>query len=982
MLNRVLISAAALVVFLALLRGVCDAAAGDLSAVMERADSLAATRDYDAAAALLEPVAKDAAVRASLRVILLRRLAGYRYRQAHYGEAVTWYRQALSLAADAHVDDTTLANLHNDLAINLFFSGEYDSAGVEFETAADMRRAALGNEHPDVAASLNGLATVEVYLGRYLAADSLFHLALSIRETALGPDHPDVAKVLNGLGNLYWDLGRFDDAELVQERALTIMRAANGDDSPQTLANRTGLANVYLAQARYAEAEPLYRKILAIAETSAGPDHPQVARAAYNLALLYWKEGRPEDAEPLYRRAAEITRASLGDGHISLATFLRGMAQVREATGDLATAESLYVEALRIAGGALGDSSLDVAGLLNSLGDVRVKGGRYAEADSAYSDAAAIAIAAAGEDHPLVATSLDGLAWVAMETDRLDSAATLLDRAYAIETHVYGPRHPQLAGILQSRVRLLRLQEDRYGAAKTALQAYDFLAENFRLNASAMTEENALRFSAELRRTGNLFLSCVSDLPPDERGNVSGLGDFILSAKGSISDEIFRRHQTVSREDDPILRRNVDALRDTKYFLSELYVDGPGDNPEEYRLQLDSLSATADSLESALSRLGARYRIGRQYEDASVSSVEKSLPRASSLVEFLSFEYFGTETAALRAKQYLALIVHPDDRPRVVWLGNGSEIDSSVAIYSRHVLRVAEFGGATDDDQREYAAISRQLYSRVWEPLVPFIKDSWMVLISPDGDLNVVSFAGLLDNDGRYLVETQLLHYLSSGRDLLRLAKSRADGAGLLAMGDPDFDATPAMRLDPSVVVSHGPPATGHFTADLRTACGGLTDMVVGALPGTQREVNEVAHFWRNSRSEEAMVRTGSQASEERFKSDAPGRRAIHLATHGYFLGDACPKPNDVSVRGTEQSWVGEHPLLLTGLLLAGANRHGDDTGTDDGILTAYEVSAMNLKGTRPSSSPHVRRGWELSPTGKGCTVCAALFRWRGYARW
>jgi CHAT domain-containing protein len=75
----------------------------------------------------------------------------------------------------------------------------------------------------------------------------------------------------------------------------------------------------------------------------------------------------------------------------------------------------------------------------------------------------------------------------------------------------------------------------------------------------------------------------------------------------------------------------------------------------------------------------------------------------------------------------------------------------------------------------------------------------------------------------------------------------------------------------------------------------------------------------------------------------------IHLATHGYFLQDAysesLPQPGSVA----DREFFGENPLLLSGLFLAGANLHGqgaERTGAEDGILTAEEVTAMNLEGT------------------------------------
>src|SRR5262245_12507549 len=48
------------------------------------------------------------------------------------------------------------------------------------------------------------------------------------------------------------------------------------------------------------------------------------------------------------------------------------------------------------------------------------------------------------------------------------------------------------------------------------------------------------------------------------------------------------------------------------------------------------------------------------------------------------------------------------------------------------------------------------------------------LLIAPDGSLNLIPFAALVDEQNRYLVENYSIGYLTSGRDLLRLQTSEA----------------------------------------------------------------------------------------------------------------------------------------------------------------------------------------------------------------
>ncbi len=134
--------------------------------------------------------------------------------------------------------------------------------------------------------------------GRWRSARSRFHRG-----------HPDVAQSLNNLATLYEKQDRHADSEPLFKRALVIYEKAAGPEHPAVATLLNNLGQVDKVQGRYAEAEPEIKRSLSIREKVLGRDHPDVARSLNNLADLYERQGRYADAEPLYQRAAAIREA-------------------------------------------------------------------------------------------------------------------------------------------------------------------------------------------------------------------------------------------------------------------------------------------------------------------------------------------------------------------------------------------------------------------------------------------------------------------------------------------------------------------------------------------------------------------------------------------------------------------------------------------------------------------------------------------------
>jgi tetratricopeptide (TPR) repeat protein len=132
-------------------------------------------------------------------------------------------------------------------------------------------------------------------------------------------DSPDLAQSLDRLASIYTKQGRYREALPFYRKALQIREQQLGTDHPDVATSLNNLALLYQAQGRYGEAEPFYLRSLQIDEQQLGAEHPDVATSLNNLALLYQAQGRYGEAEPLYIRAIEIGIKTLPAEHPKIA---------------------------------------------------------------------------------------------------------------------------------------------------------------------------------------------------------------------------------------------------------------------------------------------------------------------------------------------------------------------------------------------------------------------------------------------------------------------------------------------------------------------------------------------------------------------------------------------------------------------------------------------------------------------------------------
>lgn len=109
-------------------------------------------------------------------------------------------------------------------ALALLEEGKYGEALPLAKRMLDIQEKLLGPKHPDVASSLDVLATLYRLNGDYARAERLHLRALGIREKVLGPEHPNVAQSLGNLALLYQKKGNDARAEALFQRGLYIQK--------------------------------------------------------------------------------------------------------------------------------------------------------------------------------------------------------------------------------------------------------------------------------------------------------------------------------------------------------------------------------------------------------------------------------------------------------------------------------------------------------------------------------------------------------------------------------------------------------------------------------------------------------------------------------------------------------------------------------------------------------------------------------------
>jgi CHAT domain-containing protein len=444
---------------------------------------------------------------------------------------------------------------------------------------------------------------------------------------------------------------------------------------------------------------------------------------------------------------------------------------------------------------------------------------------------------------------------------------------------------------IASAVVAARVQGDPIRNAIAAERRDDaILEQQLALGLATGSERDKQAFARRVAERTDRTISLHLLAAPADPDAASLAALVVLQRKGRVQDAMASVFAAVrgraSAEDGALM----DELNATLRRLARIALApaGTAAAPETFA----ALETRKERLEATLSERSADFR--SEVRPVTLDAVEAAIPDHAALIEYAVFRPFDEAAdgfaGAYGEPHYAAYVLRNDALPRGVDLGPVAPIDAAVDQFRDALRRPGD--PAAD-------AHGRALYARTIEPLRPLIGSAKRLLVSPDGNLNLLPFDALVDPHGHYLIERYATTYLTSGRDLLRMQVPRAAGGPPVIVADPLFGEAAA------------PP--DHYFAPL-SGSGAEARVIKQLFPG-------------------ASLLTGSRASKAALEQ-VHGPWILHIASHGFFLGSG----------GDRAGPAATNPLLRSGLALAGANRA--DLARGDGILTALEASGLDLWGT------------------------------------
>ncbi len=734
------------------------------------------------------------------------------------------------------------------------------------------------------------------------------------------------ANVWEGKGSVARNQNDFKLAEKYYLKCEKIQKIILDKDHPDHGKSLNNLGLIYYATGQNEKAEPYLVNAQINRSKSLSKGHPDYLRSVNNLSLLYINIGEYEKAESLINTGIELIKIHHGISYYLYSTYLSNLALVYLSMENYKKAIPILKEALVATEKAFGKKEhMNYIANLSNLALAYEITDEITKAKTTYNDLENLIIKVVGKEHPYYMQVRYNQGILYQVTKDFQKAEQYLLEAKMLSNKLFGNENPNYNSSLGRLVMLYGETNQKQKAIQTVLE-YNNLTKNLlKKSFNFLSEKEKIKYHE--RKIGKFtFVKAIAQQFQTSE-ILEEVYNTILFEKGIHLNASNQTKSFILSQKDT---SHVSQYEKSKHLKKQLYELSQKSIRDE--LGIAKIQDEIEIIEKILAKNSIQYRQEQKANHVTFADIASKLKENEVAIEFTNYDMLISEKED--SLIYAAYILKPDQTIHVVPLCSAKELSSTMTVSNDLVLAMAvdkERGKKrksknTLKETGIKVKKKKNAYKLLWNPIDSLLTGVETVYFSPSGLINKINLNAIEVNDSTVIADKYNLVNLMSTRTIA-LEKLEYENKNAVTIGGVDFNGDRVQR----------------------TSSNNSKNDTWEDIPGSDIERNGINNLLQKAdfkvssfNKQDATESTFKQLGRESFSP-----RVIHLATHGFFF----PTPEKDQASNNDNIFQdSENPLMRTGLILAGANQawSGNKTSnkSEDGVLTAYEISNMNLSNT------------------------------------
>ena len=895
----------------------------------------------------------------------------YHCRRARFAEAKNLIEPLDRLAVQyyGYESDEYELFLRNAVDVNIY-TFDYDSALAYAKKYNDWANAVKGTGSINHAVAKYALANVYGKKGDKAAAFSELGQCKKILENV--SDSQDKVRVSAAYCELAGFLLAEEDpsqAALYISKAIEIKRQVDNTDESAFVNLKTNLGLCYAYAGDYEQALSVFNDV-AGAYDSSGKRSVHYLYLMNNIGFCQINLGRLAEGAAILEKTAGETIRNYGTENELYMSILQNQTVYYSRVFDFTKAIEVAEQVAGIAGKIFGQNSIKYGMALQNLGFLYQNVKKYQEAESVLLEALAIIEQSFGGDHIYISHICHNLGSLYIEEHRFDDGDAAFRRSRDILLSNGKGQSFEMFALMMDYGRNLLLS----GRSEAAvyLKEAKALCENLELTGhpaylqlmtfclgSSLTDDSmgddlvertveslALQYSSNIStftsaerqaywsRMNNLKSLLFSQRRTGQ-DNVA-LYDYLLISKGMLLGTSVSFESLLSNIPDEEILSDFNRLKSMRSIIRNGLAARNG-----YVRNLDSLSSAANALERELIFKSKEYGDFSSNLSLDFSDVSAALGKHEVAIEFVNYNDFSTDGEMV----YAALLTRYGWKsPAFIRLCKDADLEKIISQQPNKLYSPQEF-------------VANELYRAIWAPVAKYVKKGETVYFAPSGVLYKLALEAVCNEKGLHLGDLYDMRRCSSTRNVVVGDGSSLKYSSAVLYGGIVYDLD-----DGKIPASDISTSYADYSSGMRFGW--------APLDGTKTEIESIGILLDRAGIAFEMYE-GEMADEESFESlSGKAIDILHIATHGFFISKEAVRKSDYHMNNTSLGDVyrnagmavpdspytplsissEDEAMLRSGLMLAGGNRawQGAEVpkGMEDGVLTASEISLMDLRKT------------------------------------